>query len=203
MAHIKPRYIKSDNFEGELTVDDYGIFLNGGDLKHVSRFWEAAVAQAQILDLAHEHAIAASDAATNDPDPEAAGMAYERHEVLQLSDTYLVTANIFCLLAAFFEFAILEVYSLVFSAPPSVQRPELVQHILDPLSQRGIVTEVPSEFRDHVLDNRDAVRNAFAHGRWTQLRDATEPIDLHGAFIGIITYFGAVEENLHAKGFNP
>lgn len=203
MAHIKPRYIKSDSFEGELTVDDYGMFLYGGDLKHVSRFWEAAVAQAQILDLAHERAVAASDAATNDPDPEAAGMAYERHEVLQLSDTYLVKANIFCLLAAFFEFAILEVYSLVFSGPPSVQRPELVKHILDPLSQRGIVTEVPKEFRDHVLDNRDAVRNAFAHGRWTQLRDAAEPIDLHGAFIGIIAYFGAVEENLRTNGFNP
>lgn len=129
-------------------------------------------------------------------------MAHERHEVLQLSDT-LVKANIFCLLAAFFEFAILEVYSLVFSGPPSVARPELVKHILDPLRQRGVITAVPKEFQDHVLDNRDAVRNAFAHGRWTQLRAATESIDLHDAFIGIIAYFGLIEENLRTNGFNP
>jgi hypothetical protein len=202
MGHIKPRYIKGGGFEGELTVDEYGVFLNGGDLKHVSRFWEATVAQAQILDLAHERAVASSDAATHDPDPEAAGMANERHEVLQLSDAYLVKANIFCLLAAFFEFAVLEVYSLVFSGPPSMQRPELVKQ-LDPLRQRCIITEVPKEFREHVPDNRDAVRNAFAHGRWTQLRSATEPIELHDAFIGIIAYFGAVEENLRSNGFSP
>jgi hypothetical protein len=202
MAHIKPRYIKTGDFEGEFTVDDYGVFLNGGDLKHVSQFWEASVAQAQILDVAHERAVAATAAATHDPDPEEAGMAHERHEVLQLSDI-LVKANIFCLLAAFFEFAILEVYSLVVGGPPSVPRPELVKHILDPLRQRGIITEVPKEFRDHVLNNRDAVRNAFAHGRWTQLRAATEPIDLHDAFIGIIAYFGLVEENLRTNGFNP
>jgi hypothetical protein len=203
MAHIKARYIKGDDFEGELTVEDYGVFLYGGDLKHVSRFWEATVAQALILDVAHERAVASSNAATHDEHPEAAGMAYDRHEVIQLSDAYLVKANIFCLLAAFFEFAILEVYSLVFRSPPSMQRPELVKHILDPLRQRGIITEVPKEFRDHVLNNRDAVRNAFAHGRWTQLREATEPIELHDAFIGIIAYFGALEENLRSNGFNP
>lgn len=203
MAHIRPRYIKTDDFEGELTVDDYGVFLHTGDLRHVSRFWEATVAQALILDLAHAQAVVTSDAASQGDDPEVAGIAWERFKVLRLSDGYLVKANIFCLLAAFFEFAILEVFLLVFGGPPPVPRPELGRHIIDPLRNRGIITEVPKAFHDHVLANRDAVRNAFAHGRWTKLGDATERIDLHDVFIGIIAYFGTVEENLRSKGFNP
>jgi hypothetical protein len=203
MPHIKPRYIKRSDIEGEFTVEDYGVFLDGGDLKHVSRFWDATVAQALILDLEHERAVASANAATNDADPKFAIMAYERYEVLKLSDEYLVKANIFCLLAAFFEFAILEVYALVFGTQPSVERPELGKHILSPLRERGIITEVPKEFLDHVLGNRDAVRNSFAHGRWNQLRAATEAVELHDAFIGVISYFGAVEENLRIKGFKP
>jgi len=203
MPHIKARYIKTSDVEGEFTVDDYGVFLDGGHLKQVSRFWDATVAQALILDLEHERAVASANAATNDADPEFAIMAYDRYEVLRLSDEYLIKANIFCLLAAFFEFAILEVYKLVFGCPPRVQRPELEKHILKPLRERGIVTAVPTEFRNNLLGSRDPVRNAFAHGRWTELRAATEHLALHDAFVGVVSYFGAVEENLRKNGFNP
>jgi hypothetical protein len=203
MPHIRPRYIKTNDFEGELTVDDYGVFLYDGDLKHVSDFWEATVAQALILDVANAQAIARTGSPDDQSDPEMAAMMYERHHILGLSDAYLIKANIFCLLAAFFEFAILEVYSLVFSGPPSVLRPRLNEHILQPLQARGIIADPPKAYKDHVLDNRDAVRNAFSHGRWTQLKETTEPIDLHDVFIGIIAYLGAVEENLRSRGYNP
>jgi hypothetical protein len=46
-------------------------------------------------------------------------------------------------------------------------------------------------------------RNAFAHGRWNDLKAATEKIDLFDAFSGVSGYLSHVEENLREKGFKP
>jgi hypothetical protein len=201
MPHIKPRYITTRDIEGDFTVEDYGFFLGSGSLKHVSEFWQATVAQALILDLAHAHAVDSSNEAFGQTDPELAAAAHEYRKILRLSDSYLIKANIFCLLTAFCEFAMLEIYSLVFPESPLVERPQINEDVVKPLKMRGIVSDAPLAY--NVRGPRDEVRNSFTHGRWRQLSEATGKVDLHDVFINIISYFVGVEERLHNQGFNP
>jgi len=203
MPHINSRYIRKGGIEGEFSIKDFVVFTGDGKLKHVSVYWEATVALALILDEAHAHAIAAADEPLDESDPEAAFVQIENRKILQVSDTCLIKANIFCLLVGFVEYAMLEVYSLVFGGPPLERRPDLKKHILPPLQARGVVSDTPAAYEKYVSNNRDAVRNAFLHGRWGQLKATTAPIELYDVFAGIVSYLGAVELNLRKQGFNP
>jgi hypothetical protein len=159
MPHIKPKFINAGGLTGEFSVEDMHVFPEGGKLAHVRQFWDAVVAQTLLLDQAHAVAVQDWTEATGDQnDPEFAIEASYREEVLRHSDQYLLRANIYALLLAFFEFAMLEVYKLKFGGPPAARRPRLHEDILQPLSDAGVIpADIPNEYVHGVSANRDAI----------------------------------------------
>ncbi len=196
MEYLRPRFINSGGLHGEFTIDDYGIFLGIDELNHVRDFWEATVAQCLILDHAHDQEISKITVSNPPADPELMTLLEERKNILSISDKFLIKTNIFSLVSAFFEYGMLEVYKLVFGGSPTAVRPDLVRDILEPLKEIGVVGEAPDNYDAHVLAHRNPIRNAFAHGRWGDLDDATKDVDLHDAFLGTIAYFSETEDRL-------
>lgn len=125
---------------------------------------------------------------------------------MALSSENLIKATIFTLLSSFFEYGLKEVYNLVFpDLPLPPPKPSLKKDIFKHLRSEGIIGDPPKSYKEHVLENRDAVRNAFAHGSWEELDKATQELDLPEAFLSVVSYFQEVENNLrsHAKKFEP
>jgi len=204
MAAINSKFINAGGIHGEFSVSDLLVFPNDAELKHVARFWESVVAQSLLLDRAHAASIGQFEsAAEQTEDPESAAEAVWRAEVLKFSDQNLVRANIIFLLLSFFEYALLEVYKLRFGEYPAAQKPRIFKDVIHPLKMDGVIGDVPPIFTREIKENRDEVRNAFAHGRWGALKEATEGIDMYEAFSGVASYLWHVEENLREKGFKP
>lgn len=204
MHHIKAKFIDTGGMHGEFSVSDFVVFPDGGSLKHVSRFWDAVIAQALVLDRAHASVLKDwSSTAETESDPEFGIEAAWRVEVLGVSDQYLVRANIFLLLFSFFEFAMLEVYKLRFGMPPTKKRPMLMRDIVVPLQAEGIVGLLPGVFTREVTEHLDNVRNSFAHGRWLDLKSNTSKIDLYEAVAAICRVLWEVGDRLRGKGYTP
>ena len=204
MSHITSKFLNAGGLHGEFSVADMVVFPNEGKLKHVSRFWEAVVAQSLILDRAHAASLQGLERAVEiTEDPQLGFEASWRAGILKLSDQYLVRANIFFLLLSFFEFAMLEVYKLRFGGYPSATRPQMSRDVIEPLKADGIIQDVPPVFEQIMSERRDVVRNALAHGRWSELKAATEGLELHEAFDGVSSYLWYVDEKLREKGFKP
>ncbi|MEM6914928.1 MAG: hypothetical protein AAF491_00075 [Verrucomicrobiota bacterium] len=123
----------------------------------------------------------------------------------QLIDEYLVPASIFALLLGFYEYALTEIYHLVFPNKPLPERVNLKRGIVRPLKSEGIVEDLPEDYVKYVHVHRDDVRNAFAHGRWEDLKVGAKDLDLHEAFRAVACYFFEAEQNLkgHAEKFTP
>jgi len=201
MTHIRSKFFNTGGTHGEFCVSDLIVFSSSGKLGHVAVFWEAVVAQSLLLDRAHATALSDwAGAAKQAEDPEYGIEATWRADVLKLSDQYLIRANIFLLLLSFFEFAVLEVYKLNFGQYPLVERPGLFKDVIEPLKTAGVVGDPPELFVREIAGNRDEIRNAFVHGRWNDLKDPTERIDLYEAFCAVSVYFGLVEDKLREKG---
>ena len=207
MKHIPNKRYDSLGITGEISIDDFVIFTGGGSLHRVSQFWDATVAQALLLSSANERRLAALESAQGggDRDPESEVYREGLKETTVLANEHLVPATIFCLLLGFYEYALLEVYNLVFPDEAIPAKPQLKGHIIGPLADAGIVEDLPADYKTYVQDHRDVVRNAFAHGRWEDLKEAAQGLDLHEAFRSVAGYFLQVEENLkdHAEKFDP
>lgn len=207
MKHIPSKSLDSAGVRGEISIDDYGIFTDGGSLKRVAQFWEATVSQALLLAEANECRLAALEPAKDGKKLDTESEVYREGllETHVLANEYLVPATIFALLLGFYEYALIEVYKLVLPQKPLPKRPQLVGDIIKPLEDEGIVKGLPNDYETYVQDHRDIVRNAFAHGRWEDLKSAAQGLKFHEAFGSVASYFLQVEENLknHQQKFRP
>ena len=202
MNDLHPRFSNVSGSHGEYSIDNYGVFLRIKGLKHVSDLWEATVAQCMILDGSHSHELDRLTE-THPPDNlELASLLDQQRCVLNVADDFLVKANIFSLVSAFVEFGMLEVYKLVFEVSPDVDHPDLVNHILKPLIDEGVVGDPPEKYITRVLEHRTSIRAAFTDGCWSELNEVTKDVDLYDAFVGTIAYFSETEDLLIARGFD-
>jgi hypothetical protein len=203
MSHLKHKPSRSTDLIGDFSVDDYGVFLRGGQLSHLSAYWDAVVAQSILLDESIGRSIAAHSVSSQVQDADSFVVSANRIKTLELAEACLVKASIFCLLCAYLEFAILEIYRLVFGGSPVIDRPRLEPDLIAPLKARLIIVELPEAYKTHVVNHRDVIRNAFVHGRWGQLNDPLTRLDLHDAFIGVAACLAEVEKHLVERGFEP
>jgi len=201
--HIQPKWIDDPEMKGEFSIEDMVVFDRDGQLANVHQMWEATKVQSMVLDEAHSKRLEKlAQSVKVEMDPETGWMLSEMVAALNLSDRYLVKANIFFLQTAFFEFGIREVFRLVFPTTALPPKPNLKKDILEPLKERQVITTIPEAYRIHVLENRDAVRSAFAHGDWKELPNHLANVDLHEVFWGICAYFLEIQENLRTEGFD-
>lgn len=199
MRHIRPRWIETEGITGEFLPSDYGVFLNIEELAHVSRFWDALVNHALAVDEASSR-LAQRTTPTDPKDAENDAWAQEQQEKAADSHFYLTRASILSLIAGFVEFCLLEAYELVFESYPTKDRPDIMRDVIHPLESKIGTIKLPDLYKTTVLESRDSIRNALQHGRWMGLKDASEKIDIHDAFLGVVSYTYELETSLRNAG---
>lgn len=199
MRHIRPQWINQGGLVGELMPTDYTVFSNTPELAHVRAFWQALVSHAMMIDEASAQ-LAESHAPADAEEPEYAAWISEQRDIAADAHFYLTRASLLSLLSGFVEFCLLEVYQLVFHSYPSNARPDLLKDVLRPLENEIGRIELPEVYKTNVLDSREAVRNALQHGRWMGLKEQSDKIDVHSAFLGVVSYMSLIEQALRRAG---
>lgn len=199
LHHIRTRSIIDGTLIGEISVTDYVVFYNISELSHVSRFWDSLVIHALSVDQVSAR-LATKPVKANASDPENFAWLQDEKRNAVDAHNYLTRASILSLLASFAEFCLLESYKIVFCRYPDNPKPRIDKDLKIPLEKEIGPIEFPEIYKQTVVDSRDSIRNALQHGRWMNLKDESEKIDLHEAFIGIVSYTTSIEEALRKSG---
>ena len=199
MNHIRPRWIDDADFNGELSPSDYGVFIDIPDLAHVARFWDALVTQALAVDEASAK-LAMPAKVSHTGDPEHAAWIQERLATATDAHFYLTRASLLSLMAGFVEFSLLEAYKTVFGSYPSMEKPKIGNDVIKPLKSKIGDLKLPDLYVDTVIISRDTIRNALQHGRCMGLREASDRVDIHDAFLGVVSFAYEIETALRNAG---
>lgn len=195
MRHIRPQSINKGGLVGEFMPTDYVVFANTPELAHVRAFWQALVSHALTIDEASAR-IAELNNPRDTEDPEYAAWLDDQEHAAMDAHFYLTRASILSLLSGFVEFCLLEIYQIVFHSYPTRSRPDFLRDVLRPLENEIGQLEPPDAYKKTILDSREAIRNALQHGRWMGLKEQSDGIDVHNAFLGVVSYTSLIEEAL-------
>lgn len=199
MRHIQSRWINEGGITGDFLPSDYGVFLNVPELAHVSSFWEALVTHAQTVDNGAA-SLAMQLGKSNTGDPEYSAWIEEQEENASKAHFYLTRASLLSLIAGFVEFSLLESYLLVFGTYPLKDKPSIKEKVIKPIEKQIGSIHVPELYKRIMVDSRDTIRNALQHGRWMQLKEESDKIDIHDAFLGVVAYAYELESALRDAG---
>jgi hypothetical protein len=117
----------------------------------------------------------------------------DKNRFAELSGNILVQATVFHLLTAFVEFAMKEVFKLVW---PNESIPEAWLDLIERLKKVGVFTQDPPEYVDNVSKYREPVRNQLAHGDWRELAKTIRTLNIEKVFLGTAKLMEHLQTNL-------
>jgi hypothetical protein len=203
--HIKSKFIKDTDFEGELSITDYCLgFDENGPLRHLNIHWNAIVHFCKTLDAAQDRAkqaIARALSNASPEDPEGCFILEGELECATLADETLTKATIFIVLCSFKEFALKELYRQLRDEEPLPAKGAF-RHIQEVFTRRGIWPNDCQSGGQLSQSAYDSVRNNFAHGDWAALKEELPKLELHDEFGEVISFLFKILEGMRANGLS-
>ena len=200
--HIKPKFIHSEEFTGEVAITDYCLcFDEGGPLCHLNIYWGGIVHFCKTLDVAQDHAKQSTARALSSAlqdDPEMSFILSSELEHAALAEDTLAKATIFLVLCGFKEFALKALYRCLKDARPLPSRGSY-KHIQNTFVERGFW---PTRREYFSSDSYDTIRNNFAHGDWDSMQANLPGIDLHDEFGEMAGFVLEIQTLMGARGLS-
>jgi hypothetical protein len=206
--HFKPLKSLGPGFQGSFTIDDLTVFTEAGRLVRVHHAWLALTKYSLLIDQTHAHALqgvrqflSSSQAEADPAEAEDIAFAEMEHQMPSDSDNYFVKSMLFLCLVSFNEIALKEVYQLFQPPEPPPPRKRAFMVITSRLMRLGVFTEATRTpaYDEHFYSHIEPVRNNFAHGDWSKLKETLTSLDLSQSFLVVAQFFWEVQHNLATK----
>jgi len=202
--HIKPKWIHAPDIIGEFDITDFALgFDENGAFHHLNTHWDAMVYFCKTLDLAQHQAKQAIERALTEADPQDAEIQIMLDSDLgsaNIADETLTKTTIFIVLCSFKEFALKQLWRALKDSRPLPRR-RTFGWIKEAFEQKGFWPDSGNP-PDHLSEKAyETVRNNFAHGDWSALKEELPKLDLYEEFGEVIRFLREIAERMRSQGF--